>query len=96
MNKPPEIIDNAKVLFWAWSGEKPFGIVHYEDGSIAAEIYGLAICQYNDSDTVYRFSCNKKWETEQDGEYRSVKEAQEKLPDQYRNVPVQWIKFEWF
>lgn len=50
MNKPPSKIDDATVLFWAWSGEIPFGLVS------GVEIYGLAICQYRKKDEVYRFS----------------------------------------
>jgi hypothetical protein len=90
MNKPPSEIDGANVLYWAWSGSTPFGVVY---GS-PDEIYGLAICQYPNSEEVYRFSCNKNWETEQDGLYDSVEQAIENLPDQYRNVEPIWIKFE--
>ena len=94
MNKPPETIDNAEVLYWAWSGDSPFGVLKNTDGSVASEIYGLAICQYLDSGTIYRFSCDKHWETEQDSNYASVEEAMNFLPEQYKNVQVNWIKFE--
>ncbi len=95
MNMPPETIDdNAEVLYWAWSGDSPFGVLKYPDGSVAAEIYGLAICRYLDSGTIYRFSCDKDWETEQDSNYASVEEAMNFLPEQYKNVQVNWIKFE--
>ena len=92
MSKPPEKIDNAEVLFWAWSDTFPFGLVKYTDGQIAAEIYGLAICKYANSDTVYRFSCDKHWETIQDQDYDSVDEAKSELPEQYKNVAAEWIK----
>ncbi|WLE96478.1 MAG: hypothetical protein QTN59_17560 [Candidatus Electrothrix communis] len=91
--KPPETIDNTDVLCWAWSGDRPFGVVKFSDGSVAAEIYGLAICRYNDTGTIYRFSCNKDWETEQDRNYSSVEDAKEYLPEQYKNVQVNWIDF---
>jgi hypothetical protein len=90
LNKPPSEIDGAKVLYWAWSSSTPFGIVY----GIPDEIYGLAICQYRDSNEFYRFSCNKNWETQQDGLYDSVEQAMEYLPAQYRNVKAVWIKFE--
>ena len=97
-NKPPREIDGAKVLLWAWSGTTPFGIVKYKggekDGQIAAEIYGLAICQYEKSGEIYRFSCNKNWETEQDAPYDSIENAKEQLPNQYRNIKAEWIVFE--
>lgn len=94
MSKPPKEIDGARVLEWAWSGEKPFGVIRYESGEIASEIFGLALCQYDESDFIYRFSCNSGWETEQDSEYRSVVEAKENLPEQYRYIKANWQKYE--
>lgn len=43
MSKPPKEIDGAKVIEWAWSGSEPFGVVCFESGEVAAEIFGLAI-----------------------------------------------------
>lgn len=94
MNKPPSEIDGAKVLYWAWSGSVPFGFVGDEKDLMASEIYGLAICQYENSEAVYRFSCDENWETQQDQVYDSVNQAIENLPDQYRNVKADWIEFE--
>lgn len=88
----PTTIDNATVLLWAWSESQPFGFVSNEDGSEKEAIYGLAICQYEGSKEVYRFSCNKNWETVQDGLYDSVEEAIEWLPEQYKNVVAIWQK----
>lgn len=85
--KPPKKIDGAKVLCWAWSGLNPFGYV----GDI--EIFGLAICQYEKSCEIYRFSCDKTWETQQDELYNSIDEAKTELPDQYKNVSAIWIDF---
>ncbi len=93
MSNPPTEIDGAKVIEWAWSGEKPFGVVLFQDGTEASEIFGLAICKYESSDVVYMISCDKDWESEQDGDYRSVLEAKESLPDQYKNVPAIWKKY---
>ncbi len=97
-NKPPKEIDGAKVLLWAWSGKEPFGIIKYlggsMDGKIAAEIYGLAICQYEKSGEIYRFSCNKDRETEQDSLHDLIEEAKEQLPAQYKNVQAVWIVYE--
>ncbi len=81
---PPAYIDGAKVVQWAWSGQYPFGFVS------TYEVYGLAICQYENSPTFYRFSCDKNWETLQDSPYDSIKEAVEQLPEQYRRVVANW------
>ncbi len=72
------------MLEWAWSGDVPFGEINYQDGEIAATIYGLAICQYENANKIYRFSCDKNWETGQDSEYASIEEAKEELPEQYK------------
>lgn len=88
MKQPPKEIDNAKVLLWAWSGSVAFGKVSDR------EIYGLAICQYENSKDVYRFSCDKNWETQQDNIYESVEEAIAELPKQYRNVSARWLAFD--
>lgn len=53
INEPPDQLDGAKVMKWAWSGDRPFGLV----GEI--EIYGLAICRYDDSAEVYRLAVTK-------------------------------------
>ncbi len=94
MSKPQKEIDGAKVLYWAWSGSIPFGFVGTPEDPMASKIFGLAICQYENSDDVYRFSCDENWETQQDQVYDSIEQAIENLPDQYKNVSAEWIKFE--
>lgn len=89
MTKPPERIDGAKVLEWAWS-ETPFGELPYQEGGVTAVIHGLAICQYEGENQVYRFSCDAEWECQQDQIYETVEEAKTELPNQYRNVPAGW------
>lgn len=84
-NEPANELAGAKVIKWAWSGDRPFGLV----GEIG--IYGLAICRYDDSADVYRFSCDKDWEVQQDGLYNSIDEAIERLPDQYRSASATWV-----
>src|SRR5271163_320580 len=70
--EPPDFVDGARVIKWAWSGQQPFGFVPYEDSTEREEIYGLAICRYDGStskEPIYRFSCDKNWETVQDSIY---------------------------
>ncbi|MFN8335603.1 MAG: hypothetical protein U0U09_10770 [Cyclobacteriaceae bacterium] len=93
MNKivePPDELDGAKVVTWAWSGNKPFGFIPIADSNDSIEVFGLAICQYDDSYSVYRFSCDKDWEVQQDEEYESVDDALRQLPDQYKLVTAKW------
>lgn len=92
MSNPPEKIDNAKVLEWAYSGEKPFGFLCYADGTVHSEIYGLAICIYEKTNSIYRFSCTKNWVCEQDTDCKSIEDAKKNIPEQYKNVPIVWHK----
>lgn len=85
---PPAEIDGARVVEWAWSGDLPFGEV---PGAESPEIFGLAIATYDDCE-FYRFSCDRDWETQQDGLYDSIDEAKQQLPDQYRKVEANWRK----
>jgi hypothetical protein len=92
----PDYLDGAKVIKWAWSGSNPFGFVDSEDDKEREEIYGLAICKYeneegaDNTEMVYRFGCNKSWETVQDGVYDSVENAIFYLPEQYKNEKAEW------
>ena len=86
----PNYIDGAKVLKWAWSGLEPFGFVGNEDTNENEPVFGLALCQYEGESNIYRFSCDKNWETIQDGLYDTVENAIEQLPEQYKNVIANW------
>lgn len=94
MSKPPKEIDGAKVLEWAWSGSKPFGVLCNESGELTSQIFGLAICSYTGSNKIYRFSCGPEWEVEQDSDYNSIAEAKKALPPQYREIEAIWRKYE--
>lgn len=90
--KPPATIDGARVIEWAWSGERPFGYVPGAEPSEA--IFGLAVTIYEKSKTIYRFSCDARWETVQDSPYSSVEEAKHRLPLQYKEVAADWHVYE--
>ena len=91
INEPPDELDGAKVIKWAWSGDKPFGFLRYQDDLYEPiEIYGLAICQYDDFPIVYRFSCDINWEVKQDSPHDSVDNALRQLPDYYKLVAAKW------
>jgi hypothetical protein len=90
--KTPVQLDSAKVLYWAWSGDKPFGMMNYTDGSIAAEIYGFAICML--AGKIYRFSCDHNWEVQNDSDFPTIQDAMNAVYPQYQNQPVYWIKYD--
>jgi hypothetical protein len=89
MKLPPSSLDDARVLEFAWS-DIPFGHIHDTNGNLVAVIHGLAICQYDGSSVIYRFSCDENWEVESDVDYGSVEEAKALLPDQYKLAPIHW------
>lgn len=90
MQNPPEEIDGAAVLEWAYASDKPFGVVHANNETDAIEIVALAICRYPNDSKIYRFSCDATWETVQDFFYSSIAEAKAALPEQYQNVEIHW------
>ena len=87
--KPPIKIDNAIVLEWAWAGVKPFGLLSSSDNEITIEIFGFAICKYENSNIIYRFSCDKSWECKQDNDNESIEEAKQ-LPRNYNIKNIKW------
>jgi hypothetical protein len=95
MNKRPNRkIDNATVIEYAWSGDEPFGFIRDSDGNAIVEIFGLALCKYDNDETIYRFSCDQNWETQQDSDYDSIDSAKNLIPEQYKNQLVVWTKYE--
>ncbi len=91
MRDPPEIIDGAKVLFWAWSGEAPFFVMPNSDGSSGINIHGLAICQYSTGE-IYRFSCDENWAVQNDNDWDCVEDAMAAPSTQYDVTQVLWHK----
>lgn len=86
---PPQRIDGALVLEWAWS-EEPFGELLDTEGRLVAVVHGLALCRYDDSSKIYRFSCDDSWDCQQDAVYESIDVAKAFLPAQYRRVVPKW------
>ncbi len=90
MVEPPTQIDGAEVLEWTWS-DAGFGEVPVEgEGEEPITVHGLAIARYRADETVYRFACDHDWQCVQDAVYRSIAEAKERLPAQYRREPAVW------
>ena len=86
--KPPPMIDGAKVLWWAWSGDEPFG-EHYGDEGDDRWVHGFAVCQY-ESGQFYRFSCNRHWECVNDTDAASIEKAKASIPMNYDESRIVW------
>jgi hypothetical protein len=85
--KPPKTIDQAKVLWWAWSGEVPFGLNGDEP------VHGFAVCRYADGQ-LYRLSCDRNWATVNDLDHATEEEAKANIPTNYDASRVQWVRYE--
>lgn len=65
------------------------------NGEDGIQIVGLAVCRYNDTGHVYRFSCNEQWEVENDTDWgQSAEAAMTGESGQYDVKTVRWIKYE--
>ena len=73
--EPPDELDGAEVLLWAFNPQKPFFIMEYSDGTKYKPIHGFAICRYKGEKQYYKFSCDIKWNVENDSDHDSVEEA---------------------
>jgi len=85
-------LDGAKVLWWAWSGETPFGELIGAEGE-DRWVHGFAVCQY-EKGSIYRFTCNKRWDVMQDSDHDTEAEAKAAIPSNYDASKVEWIAYE--
>jgi hypothetical protein len=76
MTPPPPAIDGARVLWWAWAGDEPFGLCGEK------KVFGFAICRYETGE-MYRFSCDRHWETVNDSLHENEEEAKRAVPINY-------------
>lgn len=90
-NPPPPLLDGARVLWWAWSGDVPFGELYGAERD-DRWIYGFAVCRY-DSGALYRFTCTKDWRVVQDRDHVSEEEAKADIPANYDASRVSWNRF---
>jgi hypothetical protein len=73
--EPPDELDGAEVILWAYNPQKPFFVMKFTDGSDYMPIHGLALCRYKGKSQVYRFSCSLGWQVQNDSVYDSEEEA---------------------
>ena len=91
--RPPEEIDGATVVEWAWSDPDPFFVMPDSGRSGGVPIHGLAICRYDDSGAIYRFSCDREWETENDSTHDSIEVARLASSRQHDVLAVEWRRW---
>lgn len=86
--RPPELLDGARVLLWASSGDEPFAR-RPPAGGTDRDVFGLAVCRYDDGG-IYLFSCNRDWEVVGDMDHADVAEAMTTLPADIDGNRVRW------
>jgi hypothetical protein len=89
--EPPNELDGAEVLLWAYSPEKPFFIMRYTNGGEYCPIHGFAICRYKGADTFYKFSCDLNWNVLGDMDAANIKEGTD-LAQNQTQLPITWHK----
>ena len=88
---PSPSSDGARVLWWAWAGDVPFGQLPGAEGDNCF-VYGFAVCQY-DGGRCSRFTCNRHWEVVQDMDHDGEEEAKTDIPAQYDARRVVWHRY---
>jgi len=93
INKPTAVLHGARVLKYAivdssiqYTGK----ITVYVDGQLVGPATGLAICKYDNEDSVCIFYCKDNWEVFAAGEYPTVEKAVERMEVAYSGSSKKW------
>jgi len=73
--RPPNPLDGAKVLMWAFSVQLPFYHIQSKESESHSPVFGLAVAQYPGDQSFYAFGCNFHWKVVQDSHFKSIEEA---------------------
>ncbi len=87
MIEPPELIDGARVLYWADVSTRHMTghVVHYGASQRQEDFACIAIAQYGDgAGEAYLFHCNTDWRVLNDDRFETVDEAIASALHQYR------------
>jgi hypothetical protein len=76
-------------LYWAWSGEQPFGFLD----SPPVGIFGFVVA-LSPGGGIYRFSCDREWIVHQDSLFGTPRDAMTANFPQYAKRPIRWIKYD--
>jgi hypothetical protein len=88
---PPPTLDGARVLWWAWAGEEPFGELPGADGEDRL-VFGFAVCR-DDTGELYRFTCSGHWQVVQDMDHQDEDEAKADIAAHYDASRVVWQRY---
>jgi hypothetical protein len=94
MINPPNRIDNAHVIVYlilTATNERTRKTMHIVEGNLIQEVFGLAICKYDDDEGFYLFYCDDEWRAVTDTYHASVQDAKEQAAFEYTNTEDGWI-----
>ncbi|PKO11715.1 MAG: hypothetical protein CVU39_27915 [Chloroflexi bacterium HGW-Chloroflexi-10] len=89
--EPPDELDGAEVILWAYNPEKPFFMMQYVDGTDYKPIHGFAICRCKGAELFYKVSCDSAWNVENDSDHASIEDAV-KAANDLSKEPITWNK----
>jgi ClpX C4-type zinc finger protein len=91
--KPPQIIDSAKVLKYAIVDKsiQYTGRLHiYANGKELGKVPRLAICQNYKAKDNLLFLCNKKWKVLGVAGFKSMKATKDTAEETYQGISKRW------
>lgn len=93
MNKPPAMLDGARVLRYAvvdssvaFTGKITLTV----DGKLMGPAAGIAICKYDDQLDILVLHCNKQWLSFGASGYPTLEEAVSRLEVAYAGISSKW------
>ena len=63
---------------------------HYVGGQILQDIYGLAICKYDQEEGFYLFYCDHNWSAITDTYHDTVEDAKDQAEFEFTNTSSTW------
>ena len=94
INKIPTKIGGANLICYVILDSrhiKTGNTEHWVGGQILEEVYGLAICKYDNDTGYYLFYCNRNWETITDTFHDTVEDAKDQAEFEFSNTVSTWI-----
>ena len=93
IDRIPNEIDGANLICYLSLDSKHIktgNTKHWVGGQLLEEIFGLAICKYNNSDGFYLFYCDKNWQTITDTYHDTVEDAKDQAEFEFLNTKIAW------
>ena len=94
MRPCPSIVGGARVVCYTPIDQrhvKTGNTVHLTGRDETEGPRGLAICQYDDEDGYYLFSCDQEWQSLSDTWHQALDDAKDQAEFEYKGTSQSWI-----